>query len=369
MVTVAVLLMPVGEAVAKSHVPKEFLGIVLGGPTDARDAQRMQAIGVRTMRVGLSWRAVEPREGLYRWPDSRVAMLAENGIRPVFTVQYAPEWATGIANPGSPPVTAEALVAWQEFLTNAVGRYGPDGSFWSDHPNLPKKAVTTWQIWNEPNLPKSFARNASGPPKLVRHAPRVYSKLVKASDAAIGEVTGKAKIVLGGLLGNPNKADQSKMSPERFLKKFLKVRGITRHFDAAGLHPYTPTIERYKQVVTKIRKVMREGGAGPKDLWLDEVGWGSADDGFRLNKGPRGQANMLRKSLEVTLKNRGRWNVDHLYWFDWRDPDPSEADGCSFCDSSGLLRFDRSRKPSYRQFKRFTQLQGRGSRVSREAGP
>lgn len=350
--------LPVADAEAKDKVPKEFFGIMLGGPTDVRDAEQMRSIKVKTMRIGLSWRAIEPRRGLYKWPDAFIGMLANHGIRPMFTVQYAPEWATGAANPGSPPMTAKALRAWQGFLKKAVQRYGPNGTYWRDHPGVPEKAAKEWQIWNEPNLPKSFAQPRPGPPRLVKHAPKVYAKLVKASDKAIGQ--DHVKTILAGLLGNPNRTGQEKMAPEKFLKQFLKSRKIRKHFDAVGLHPYTPSIKKFKQIVVKIRGVMKKGGAGRKDLWLDEVGWGSANDGFRLNKGKRGQAKMIRKSFALTLKNRRKWNIDHLYWFDWRDP--RQANGCSFCGSAGLLKFDRSHKPSYRQFKHFSEMQGRPSR-------
>jgi hypothetical protein len=71
---------------------------------------------------------------------------------------------------------------------------------------------------------------------------------------------------------------------------------------------------------------------------------------------------MLRKSFALTLENRRKWNVDHLYWFDWRDPDPGGTDRCSFCDSAGLLNFDRTGKPSYREFRHFTGMQGKSHR-------
>ena len=358
----AVALLPVANGEAAGKVPKDFFGIVQWDPPDVKDAQQMRAIRVRTMRLFFNWRAIEPQQGVYRWPDALVATLAENGIRPVFTVQTAPQWATGDPNPGSPPITASARSAWQEFLKQAVRRYGPKGSFWREHADVPKTAVEAWQIWNEPNLPKSFAQPGTAPPRLVKDAPEVYAKLVEASDRAIDKADGHAKVVLAGLLGNPNRTRQSKMSPEAFLKKFLKVRGITKHFDAVGLHPYAPTIKTYKRIVTKIRGVLRKGGAGKKALWLDEVGWGSDKDGFSLNQGRRGQAKMLRKSFALTLENRRKWNVDHLYWFDWRDPDPGGADGCSFCDSAGLLNFDRTRKPSYREFQHFTGMQGKSHR-------
>jgi len=340
-------------------VPKEFFGIVQWDAPDVKDAQQMHAIKVRTERLFFNWRAIEPRQGLFKWPDHLVAVLAENGIRPVFTVQTAPQWATGSPNPGTPPTTPQAIAAWQGFLKGAVQRYGPNGSFWRAHPGLPKEAVNAWQIWNEPNLPKSFAQKGTGPPKLVKHAPKVYARLVEASDRAIGKADRHAKVVLAGLLGNPNRTRQSKMSPEKFLNKFLRTRRITEHFDAVGLHPYAPSIKSYERIVTKIRGVLRKGGAGKKALWLDEVGWGSAQDRFSLNKGKRGQAKVLKKAFALTLKNRGKWNVDHLYWFDWRDPQPRGPDQCSFCDSAGLLNFNRTRKPSYRDFAHFTRMQGR----------
>ena len=355
----AMALVPAVRAEAAGKVPEEFFGIVLGGPTDAQDVQEMHAIKVKTMRIGFNWKAIEPRPGVYRWPDDLVAMLAKNGIRPVFTVQNAPQWATGVAYQGSPPMTPKALRAFQVFLEQAVRRYGPEGSFWRDHPNVPKKAVKAWQIWNEPNLPKSFAQPGTDPLKLVKHAPKVYAKLVKAGDRAINRAASHVKVLLAGLLGNPNRTRQSKMSPEAFLKKFLKVPKITRHFDALGLHPYAPTIKKYKSVLKKIRGVLRNGGAGKKPLWLDEVGWGSAKNGFSLNQGKRGQAKMLRKSFALTLKNRRKWKVDHLYWFTWRDPNPRGTGGCSFCKTAGLLKFDRSHKPSYGQFKHFTEMQGK----------
>ena len=35
----------------------------------------------------------------------------------------------------------------------AVGRYGTGGTFWREHPDMPRLPVTDWQVWNEPNSP------------------------------------------------------------------------------------------------------------------------------------------------------------------------------------------------------------------------
>ncbi len=64
---------------------------------------------------------------------------------------------------------------WKRFLTRAVRRYGPRGSFWAENPQLPKRPIRNWQIWNEANF-KYF---------VVRPNPAEYGKLVKLSYAAI----------------------------------------------------------------------------------------------------------------------------------------------------------------------------------------
>jgi hypothetical protein len=27
-----------------------------------------------------------------------------------------------------------------------------NGTFWAEYPTIPKRPITTWEIWNEPNL-------------------------------------------------------------------------------------------------------------------------------------------------------------------------------------------------------------------------
>ena len=62
---------------------------------------------------------------------------------------------------------------------------------------------------------------------------------------------------------------------------------------------------------------------------------------------------MLRRSFKLILKNRTAWNIEHLFWYHWRDPKRSRA-SCSFCASAGLLSFNRAPKPSLGAFKRFS---------------
>jgi hypothetical protein len=345
-------------AAAQARVPKVFFGIDQGGFVAAPDYQQMHDIKVRTMRIAINWKRVEPQHGKFVWApvDTQVTALAQNGITPTIFVFGAPEWATGSGNQGVPPLKGTALQQWKAFLKKAVKRYKKGGQFWRTHPTLPVKPVKSWQIWNEPNLPKYFAKQGPFPPELVPHAAKAYGKFVKASDKAIGGADKHAKVILAGL----SKGKSRKQAPHKFIKKFLKVKKVTKHFDAAALHPYAPSIGEYKARISKFRKALNKGGAKKKPIWLTEVSWGSANNGQSLNKGIAGQAKMLRKSFSVTLKKRKKWKVGRLYWFHWRDPKPGPSASCTFCPSAGLLRYDRTPKPSYKQFKRFSLKQGAG---------
>ena len=140
-----------------------------------------------------------------------------------------------------------------------------------------------------------------------------------------------------------------------FLNSLYTVAGIKGRFDAAALHPYAPNLDRQRQSLQRFRNAMTRHGDGDTPIWITELGWGSAPpDRFGINKGEAGQRTMLERSFELILSHRKAWNVQRLFWFHWRDPLRSQAGTCSFCASAGLLRHDRSEKPSYPTFLGFT---------------
>jgi len=343
---------------AAKKVPKGFFGLAEGGSFGLKDYQRMHKAKVRTYRPTLVWRAAEPQRGVFRWAslDARVGALAQNGITPFVMVWGSPQWVTGSDNPGVPPRNGKELRAWSSFLTAAVNRYKRGGQYWKAHPGLPVKPVESWQIWNEPNLPKYFTKGGGGSKPVPKPA-KTYAKLVKSSHEAIHKADKHAKVILAGLSSN---AKKNKLQPNRFIKKFLKTRRITKRFNAAALHPYAPKISTYETRISKFRHALNKNGAKKKPIWLTEVGWGSKHGHGNLNKGRKGQAKLLRKSFKVTLERRHQWKIGRLTWFDWRDPPQGGPVGCSFCPSAGLLSNNGKAKPSYRQFKHFTKLQGRG---------
>jgi hypothetical protein len=102
---------------------------------------------------------------------------------------------------------------------------------------------------------------------------------------------------------------------------------------------------------------MKNRGDGATPLWLTEFAWGSGPpDKFCHNKGLVGQRNLLVSSFRMFLQNRRTWNIQRVYWFLWRDPDPASTYGtyCSFCDTAGLMNNDHTQKPAYDAFTSFS---------------
>jgi polysaccharide biosynthesis protein PslG len=329
---------------------QELFGIAQGsGRLDSRDLRAMKAAGVRTERFLLNWASVQPSGGgSFKWggTDRFVGALASHNIRPVPFVWGSPRWAAKKAN--RPPLhSAKWKQAWQKFLAAAVRRYRPGGTYWSGggpyqqaHPGAKPRPINALQIWNEPSLSKFFP---------ARKSARKYAELVTISDRAITGASHKVKVVLAGLTG------LAKPRAWTFLDKLYRSKGIKHHFDAAALHPYAPTIRQFRAETRRFRGVMRKHHDGHTALWLTEVGWGSEKPTRRwpLNKGLRGQKRMLSKSFALVRHNRRAWHIRRVFWFDWRDPASRAQVDCSFCDSSGLFKHSRKRKPAYRAFRHF----------------
>ena len=335
-----------------ASVRSEFYGIVQTPATlDNQDLQGLQATHVRTVRYLFQWESVQPLNGTdYRWgpSDNFMGRFASHGIRAVPTVWGNPKWVGNLNDTSRPPIgSAHDRAAWQTFLKAVVARYGPNGYYWThgyqqDYgPNAVPLPITSYQIWNEPNLKKYF---------IPYPAPKEYAQLLQLSSNAIKSVDPKAKIVLGGMPGN---GDVKAWTFLDSLYKQTKVPQVQRFFDATALHPYADTIAHVQSQVSQFRQVMKKHGDAATPLWISEIAWGSAPPDSRgINKGPQGQAKMLKDAYNLFLNHRAVWNIANIFWYHWRDPKHSQA-SCTFCSSAALLNFNRTKKPAFTAFKTF----------------
>jgi hypothetical protein len=334
-------------ATAGAAMRSEFFGVVQGGGLGTRDLKGLERARIHSDRFMLNWGWVQRRgEGEFNWAgtDRLIGSLASHGVRSVPVVWGNPGWVYG--SPARPPLTRPRdAQAWRNFLRAAVARYGPGGTFWATRyrqlygPKATPVPIEAWQIWNEPNLSKFFAPYPS---------PTEYAQLLRISHTAIKGQDPNAQIVLAGMPGYGD------VTAWQFLYGLYSVPGVRRDFDAAALHPYARDIALYKKQIQRFRTVMRNHNDAGTPLWISEIAWGSAPpDRFGINKGPAGQAQLLTKAFDLILSHRSMWNVQHVFWYHWRDPRRSHAN-CSFCATAGLVNANRVPKPAYSAYTRFS---------------
>ena len=342
-VLVAAISLLLASPAAAATIRTEFFGIVEGPVLDDTDMATMKTLRVQTDRFLLNWGWVQPTKTAYKWgpPDRFIGDLAAHGIRAMPSVWGNPSWIAGSSS--TPPIGGTySQQQWRTFLKALVQRYGPGGEYWGARyhsqfgANATPLPITSWQIWNEPNLKKYFAPAPS---------PGQYARLLQISYPSIKQVDPKAQVGLAGMTGRGD------MTATDFLKKLYGVAGIKAFFDATALHPYMPTLDQVKKTIQQFRGAMVSHADGSTPLWISEIAWGSdPPDSQGINKGPQGQAQLLTRAYKMILANRKAWNVQHLFWYLLRDPvDPVAS--CSFCASAGLLRADRTHKPAYNAFK------------------
>ncbi|MGE5282676.1 MAG: hypothetical protein ACM3N0_10225 [Chloroflexota bacterium] len=327
--------------------PARFWGVVPQGVPTYEQLGRAHRGGVDSIRIPVLWSEVQPSQGgPLEWAgvDAAVENAVAAGIEVLPFVTGAPGWAVPSASvPGTHggiaaapvrlPVSGVAREAWSAFLRAAVERYGPSGAYWSANPQLPKRPIRTWQIWNEPNF-KYF---------VTRPNPGQYGKLVRISSAAIKGADRGAKIVLGGLFARPREAAWKVKPPQAFFaadfleKMYRRTPGIGSKFDGVAIHPYSRRYQLLKPDIEEVRAVLKANHDAGKGIWITELGWSSekpdpVHDVFA--KGRSGQVRELKKAFGLLRRNQARWHLRRVYWFSLEDG-PQGA--CNFCGGAGLF--------------------------------
>ena len=150
-----------------------------GCPVDVRDSlnQFMADAGIGWDRELWPWWRIQRNDSAsFDWsvPDSVMLSAAQHNIK-VFPLLYTtPSWTcthiehlgTGdessrvcmprnLGEPVAPLVQTDTVNPnqfWGRFVFEAIMRYGPNGTFWSEHSGFDwSLAVTDWEVWNEGN--------------------------------------------------------------------------------------------------------------------------------------------------------------------------------------------------------------------------
>ncbi|HVD86643.1 MAG TPA: beta-galactosidase [Solirubrobacterales bacterium] len=325
-----------GSATPPLAHPKGFFGIGPQTGITSTDLRYMRAGGIESVRIPVSWSAIEPTaNGGYDWSglDATVTATSRAGLRVLPFLYSTPRWLAKDWR-RLPVDNAKERSAWAAFLAAAVERYGPGGDFWDQHaPGVPSYEpaisepipIRTWQIWNEVNF-FYFAYPVS---------PARYAKLTMISGQAIKSADPSATVLLSGLFGEPTAKGKRGMDADKFLEALYRTPGIKSRFDAFSLHPYAANTEDLEAMVEGMHEVTLKNHDRP-GFYITEMGWGSQNDYNQVafEQGIRGQVKQLRAAYGYLLENQRRLNLKGAYWFSWKDLPGS----CNFCDSVGLFR-------------------------------
>ena len=320
----AALVVP-AAASARRSVPQSFMGVSLDATLLADEARLdgemagMARSGVESVRAVFAWNRAQPVPNFDHVPPSersryvdvagvptsfertdaivRRAVLLNHSVLPI--VIRRPGWVATRRDDGSysPP---RSSVGFANYLRALVARYGPSGSYWTAHPELPRLPLRHWQIWNETNL---FEEWASQP------YARGYVAMLRASRAAIRSVDPGGKLVLGGF-------------PNRSWKEIERVHraGGRPLYDVVAANVYTADPKGVIRVLRRVRRAMARMGDRRKPLWVTEFGWSGSPDGKRRvpwETTMRGQANRLTTAYRLLARNRRSLRLQRAYWFTW----------------------------------------------------
>ena len=330
-------------SVAQAYLPPGFIGVSPQSPSSKSDFNLMREAGIESVRLPLFWSSVEPESPLEAEPDwsgfdREVSLAAEAGIRIMPFVYASPEWAAPL--PIDVPVrTAWQRWGWASFLRAAVNRYGPDGSFWEENPELPRLPIRRWEIWNEENL-VTFASHPD---------PSRFAILVRISGRVLHQADPGSKVILGGLFGRPLQVPPNDTSSD-FLSRVYRAGDVKQYFDGVALHPYVADARAIGGEIANLRRIMRIHRDGNTPFYVTEMGWGSRNGPSKWERGLYGQASELSRAFAMLSANRFRWRLGGVWWFTWSD----EGGSCQFCTSSGLLTSKREAKPSWYRFNEWT---------------
>jgi hypothetical protein len=344
----SLLAVPAAADAAKRKVPPMFFGTMWdkqiqdAGP-DIRTRQwaSMARTGVETTRVIFSWNLAQGREGAptsYAYTDPMVENAARHGIEPLPVVTYAPRWAR--VEPGELGSAPSNYPAYVEYLKQLIARYGPDGQFWKDNPDVPYQPVRTWQVWNEPNVQYQWSPQANWPQK--------YGELLRLAYPAIKQADPGAKVVLAGL---PNSSWDD-------LDALYDQGGIKGNFDVIAVHYYARIASRFIEASKRVRASADKHGDQQVPIWWTEAG-ASASKG-KIDSPPNqhfqttdvGLAHQLTKAYKVFVRYRTKFKIQRVYWYTWAS---SYSRSAGVFDFSGMNVFDGRRvssKPSMASYRR-----------------
>jgi polysaccharide biosynthesis protein PslG len=337
---------------SQAKPPRDFVGItaddIFGAGVHGNTAYQDSNLGsIAATRTGLlrkvfSWKEIETSPGHYNFTayDRLVLRAAAHGIKVLPIIFDPPSFrAKGHGGHGTwPPAHNADMAAFAQVLAR---RYGRHGTLWSSNPSVPRKAVTSWQIWNEPSLTVYWLPHPSA---------RQYARMLKVVGRAIERVDGRrTEIVTAGI---PPSLLSSAVRITRYIRGLYRAHG-KRYFDTLAINSYARNAGELKRLLGQIRRLMNRNHDRRAKIWITELGWATSGPHNRFNVGESGQAHRISSAFRTIRKLRRRYRLRGVVYFSWKDQPPYAPLFQNLWGlHTGLVRQSGTFKPSYNTYKR-----------------
>jgi polysaccharide biosynthesis protein PslG len=322
-----------------------------GGRTTALQLDRLiRGTGTGWLRDPFKWSVIEPSPGRFNFAyyDHYVLLAAQRGLHIVAQLVGAPGWAapTAISLPADPTLFARYVAA-------VVGRYGPGGTFWAQHPSLKDSAITVFELWNEPY----FDSGDGG-----AYNPGRYARTVKAAAIAGHAAAPSVRFLIEAEM----EAHLNRVWTWWVDALYRAVPDLNRYFDGVAVHDFGTDLAHLAPIVANepypnfgrvrriedLRRQFLAHRAGRKAFWITETGWSTCAQLGCVT--PSEQAANLT-TLFGYLRTKWRNWVQAVFVYRYQDgTEPNSAQG-----GYGLVYRDGRPKPALGVFKRFTGGPGR----------
>ncbi len=303
-----------------------------------KQLDQLQGLGLSWLRLDLHWSYLEPEFNQFKYMSDLDLLMAELNRRQTHEVVYlvgSPRFAS-TASSGDPQYDKyppRESVLGLPALPQASGMdiyAGRVKELATRYPN-----VEGWEIWNEPNIPTSWA---------PKEDPVGYGKLALKTAAQIP--SGRLK-VLGGMAYF---SEMPLRNGDPMLKALLDQQ-IQNSVDVVSYHPYTNLPDGsgefdLKEKVAFYNGYMRQHGV--KQIWATEFGWSTYPGPMEYQPliTQQQQADYLLKRIALMMET----DFERIFLFALADLD----DRASVRDRYyGLLDRNGDPKPSYSALKSF----------------
>jgi hypothetical protein len=312
------------------------------GESDAQyQLTRLRASGIDWVREDFRWDLLEPRKGTMDWShtDALMTAAARTDTNVLAILDYSATWASSDpSGAGSIYYPPKDPADYAAYARRVVERYGPGGTFWAAHPELPAKPLGGVELWNEP-WGSWFWK--PGPD------PAAYARLAKAAAIAVKAASPSVPVLLSGDILQIRADGSSAPWLDAVLAADPSLRSV---IDAYSTHPY-PSPRNRSPLDTSMPAAYRFDRAqlthdvaakydADKPIWITEVGWSTAT-GVPDAVSEDTQATYLRDAVTSAL---GRQAVQRIFVFGW---DKSSGVSGDREGNYGLQRADGSFKPGW----------------------